>query len=155
MERKSMTYGELTEVVQRICKEQGYITENDLMDAFGVDRRTARFQMKHYVTPIIYESSEFGLPKHKWIRKPPRKTKAQREKDKADQKAWYQRYIQSDKWQSKRKEALVYYGYSCCRCHSTNVQLDVHHKSYENLGAESMDQLEVLCRSCHEKKHKK
>ena len=36
----------------------------------------------------------------------------------------------------------------------TNEATDVHHLTYERLGKERLDDLQALCRKCHEQKHK-
>lgn len=49
-------------------------------------------------------------------------------------------------------EALRHYGCICNRCGEYGN--DVHHKTYERTGGdELMDDLEVLCRDCHEAHH--
>ncbi len=64
----------------------------------------------------------------------------------------YAEYLKSKHWRTKRQEALDYYG-SVCTCGSTS-NLQVHHRTYENLGNESMGDLSVLCKTCHEEHHK-
>lgn len=64
----------------------------------------------------------------------------------------YRHYLQSPVWKAKRQEALSYYGCVCsrCKCYGT----DVHHKTYERVGGnERMEDLEVLCRECHDAHH--
>lgn len=68
------------------------------------------------------------------------------------QRALYRQYLKSPIWKAKRLEALTHYGCVCNRCklHGT----DVHHKTYERVGGdERMEDLEVLCRECHEAHH--
>lgn len=59
-----------------------------------------------------------------------------------------------------RKRALEHYGLECCRCGKTTdapTDFAVHHKDLNNhpseLGNHSLDNLMVLCRSCHAKLH--
>jgi len=40
----------------------------------------------------------------------------------------------------------------CQRC-GFPYELDVHHKTYKNLGRENLDDLIVLCKSCHAREH--
>lgn len=64
----------------------------------------------------------------------------------------YARYLQSPYWRRRRNEALRDAGWQCQRCPS-RTGLQVHHRTYVNLGAEQPGDLEVLCRPCHEGEH--
>lgn len=72
-------------------------------------------------------------------------------------KTGYRKYIDSEEWQERRREFLIYHD-KCERCAiprwlaevAYDQDLNVHHKSYGNLGAEDWDALEALCRRCHE-----
>jgi hypothetical protein len=66
----------------------------------------------------------------------------------------YKKYLQTDHWQSLRKEALSAAKYRCQLCNAEGL-LDVHHRTYERRGFEDMEDLTVLCRSCHSKHHDK
>ena len=61
----------------------------------------------------------------------------------------YNEYLRSPGWQQKRGEALRQAGYRCSRCGAIGTRLDVHHKTYEHFKKEKPDELEVLCRACH------
>ena len=67
----------------------------------------------------------------------------------------YKEYLQSPQWKSltakKRKEA----GNKCQLCNDGEVTLHVHHRTYENIYKESMEDLIVLCENCHKKFHDK
>lgn len=63
-------------------------------------------------------------------------------------------YLNSDIWQRTRRLALEFYGGACCLCNS-NLDLNVHHRTYERLGDERLADLIVLCRDCHAKYHGK
>jgi len=63
----------------------------------------------------------------------------------------YAGYLQSPKWRRKRDEALKRAGYRCQRCDAQAVE--VHHRTYERLGEEWMEDLEALCRDCHDEHH--
>lgn len=65
---------------------------------------------------------------------------------------FYQAYLNSSAWHTRRNRALREAGYTCQRCGSKR-QPNVHHKSYERLGAENDSDLEVLCYSCHNGHH--
>ena len=63
----------------------------------------------------------------------------------------YDEYLRSDVWQYKRECALSRAGRKCERCGAKyGVALEVHHLTYERFGNERMDDLEVLCKRCHE-----
>jgi hypothetical protein len=65
----------------------------------------------------------------------------------------YSDYLKSDKWKRKRKAALKRAGYRCRDCGAA-AHLDVHHLTYAHIGREWKTDLIVLCRSCHEKRHR-
>jgi hypothetical protein len=60
----------------------------------------------------------------------------------------YEDYLQTAHWRVRRNQALKLARYHCSRCQVTR-DLQVHHTSYERLGEEWDDDLEVLCRGCH------
>src|SRR3990167_6427643 len=64
----------------------------------------------------------------------------------------YQRYLdylESPKWRAKRQRVLSRDDHECQTCLETE-QLEVHHKTYDNLFHEPLDDLITLCRWCHE-----
>lgn len=62
-------------------------------------------------------------------------------------------YISSPLWAKIRQLALGHYGCICSRCGERGT--DVHHKTYERWGGnEKLEDLEVLCRGCHEAHHR-
>lgn len=66
---------------------------------------------------------------------------------------WYKEgYLLSSKWQEKRRSILMRAGYKCELCGSTD-RLDVHHLTYERVRYERPDDLQALCRSCHDRQH--
>lgn len=65
----------------------------------------------------------------------------------------YDEYLLSDYWLSVRGEALKRAGYRCVLCGETE-RLHVHHNCYDNLGAEDVFDLTVLCDRHHELYHK-
>lgn len=68
----------------------------------------------------------------------------------------YQEYLKSDHWQTVRSLALERAEHKCAVCDSTQA-LNVHHKRYDHRGEEQdyIDDLIVLCQSCHAKFHDK
>lgn len=70
-----------------------------------------------------------------------------------DNQLLHRQYLESPVWQAKRQKALTFYGPVCSRCKEYGN--DVHHKTYERVGgAELMEDLEVLCRDCHQTHHR-
>ena len=73
-------------------------------------------------------------------------------------KSEYAQYIASPEWQERRKEALSSSNNRCARCELPrwlaaivyDQDLHVHHLHYKNVGNEAPDDLQVLCRRCHE-----
>ncbi len=64
----------------------------------------------------------------------------------------YQEYIRSGAWYRKRYGALQRAENRCQVCNSPE-QLQVHHRSYQNLGSEKPSDLVVLCECCHKLFH--
>ena len=64
----------------------------------------------------------------------------------------YDKYLLSLEWQRRRKGAIERVGGRCQLCNSAD-KLQVHHRTYERLGAERDEDLTVLCESCHKLFH--
>ncbi len=62
----------------------------------------------------------------------------------------YELYMRSEAWQRKRKQVLARSGERCERCGHVAPWLDVHHLRYANLSDEPIEDLQALCRPCHE-----
>ncbi len=67
----------------------------------------------------------------------------------------YEEYLRTSEWRARRQEALKRAGYCCHLCNSNESPLEVHHRTYERLGAEAPEDLYVLCDSCHQWYHRK
>lgn len=73
-------------------------------------------------------------------------------------KSDYAEYLQSDHWRETRKQRIEDGTGACERCEiprwlaeiAYDQDLHVHHKHYRSKGREEHDDLEVLCRRCHE-----
>jgi len=73
----------------------------------------------------------------------------------------YSKYLKSIHWKQFRKFILRERGSSCEECGISNVwsyliygqPVNVHHKTYDNIGAEKPSDVLVLCRRCHEVQH--
>jgi len=67
-------------------------------------------------------------------------------------KADYRDYLRSTWWKNRRFQALNDVGRQCQLCNS-EVDLQVHHLSYENLGNEKPKDLLISCEVCHKLTH--
>lgn len=71
----------------------------------------------------------------------------------------YSEYLKSPYWKALRRRALHAAHYRCNRCGfrawpgSEDEWLHVHHLTYERLGCERPEDLEVLCAQCHAAAH--
>lgn len=63
-------------------------------------------------------------------------------------KTKYKKYLQSKKWKDKRNKVLERDRHACRVCNSSN-RLNVHHRTYERLGKEYLNDLTTLCEDCH------
>lgn len=63
-------------------------------------------------------------------------------------------YLESPEWIAIRDERLKQDNYQCVMC-GTGKNLEVHHLTYERLGAEKLEDLRTFCRECHKKVHDK
>ncbi len=64
----------------------------------------------------------------------------------------YEDYLRSEAWKRRREYMLRRAGYRCRLC-NRGERLEVHHRTYERLGAEDPDDLTVLCHDCHLRYH--
>jgi 5-methylcytosine-specific restriction endonuclease McrA len=64
----------------------------------------------------------------------------------------YATYIKTSRWKQRREEAKRRAGNRCLVCNSGD-RLEVHHRSYANLGNERPEDLTVLCADCHRRFH--
>jgi len=65
----------------------------------------------------------------------------------------YEKYRESPEWQVRRRAVLKRDNYICQQCKATDVPLEVHHVTYENIGEEPIEDLVSLCRICHQNIH--
>lgn len=72
--------------------------------------------------------------------------------------AGYEAYLRSTAWRDFRRFMIGLVGGACEDCGVSEAEsmllvLDVHHETYDRLGAELPDDVAVLCRACHEARH--
>lgn len=67
---------------------------------------------------------------------------------------WYRtKYLKSEHWQSLRLAKLASVDACCYRCRKRDLHNDVHHLRYRSLWDVTLDDLIVVCRSCHDIAH--
>jgi hypothetical protein len=66
----------------------------------------------------------------------------------------YRQYLRTPEWRRTRAAALLRAGNGCSLDAKHTSGLEVHHSTYERLGAELTTDLAVLCHSCHQLHHK-
>lgn len=66
---------------------------------------------------------------------------------------WYSQYLNSAVWQQKRKLVLKRANGICEAC-GIERAIQVHHLTYDNVGAEPLWDLVAVCDNCHKEFHK-
>jgi len=61
---------------------------------------------------------------------------------------WYNEYLNSPIWKSRRDAVLKRSGYKCEACGADHA-VHVHHVSYRHVGAEPFWDLRAVCKECH------
>ena len=71
-------------------------------------------------------------------------------------KKWYRKvYLLSEHWNNLKIRLFFSLGEKrCCKC-GFNKYIEVHHINYKNIYDVLLSDLEVLCRRCHKREHKK
>lgn len=64
----------------------------------------------------------------------------------------YAAYVKSSRWQTTRRRWHKAKGYPPCVCGDPAVLL--HHKTYQRLGEEALDDLVAMCDDCHSTVHR-
>jgi 5-methylcytosine-specific restriction endonuclease McrA len=72
----------------------------------------------------------------------------------------YDKYLETPYWQSFRRSAFAKQrqrlGRNCrerCPKNGLETKLDVHHLTYERLGNEKIEDVQIVCKECHDKIH--
>lgn len=66
----------------------------------------------------------------------------------------YSKYLKSDNWRLIREKLFAKRGEKCELCGKC-WKIQVHHKTYKNVYKEKLEDLQVLCATCHQKTHDK
>ena len=64
-------------------------------------------------------------------------------------RARYKRYLLSHAWRQRREGAIRRANGCCALCQQPTDKPQVHHVDYMRVGAEQVEDLRVLCKSCH------
>lgn len=64
----------------------------------------------------------------------------------------YNTYINGGAWKTRRAAVLLQRGKKCQACGLTGI-MEVHHRTYDRMGAELDRDLIVLCTACHKGVH--
>ncbi len=65
----------------------------------------------------------------------------------------YHKYLQSEEWKTIRNQVIERDNGLCLHC-KINPAQEVHHKHYNNIYREKIDDLESVCSNCHREIHK-
>jgi hypothetical protein len=82
-----------------------------------------------------------------------RKRDQTRDVNKEARKYWYQCYLLSEQWKTRRSAVMARDNHMCQYCGGEATE--VHHLTYENIGNEPLEELIAICRMCHEDQHSK
>ena len=69
-----------------------------------------------------------------------------------DRRQRYRRYLSSPQWAAIRKRVCDKYRNACQECFRVG-KIEVHHKTYERIGEERIEDLIALCPKCHKALH--
>lgn len=67
---------------------------------------------------------------------------------------WYEQYLQTPEWKTKRALVMARDKMLCQGCREVPAT-EVHHLTYVRLGQEMLFDLVAMCRGCHEKIHER
>jgi 5-methylcytosine-specific restriction endonuclease McrA len=68
-------------------------------------------------------------------------------------KEWYRKYLESPEWRTRADAAKARFGNRCALCNSDD-RLEAHHRTYERVGEELVEDLVPLCVDCHGAYHR-
>jgi len=65
----------------------------------------------------------------------------------------YETYMSSEAWKRTKAHFLAVYGQRGCKACGRTDEIALHHRTYDRLGAELMDDLVAVCPTCHQGIH--
>jgi len=104
---------------------------------------------------LLYSQGSEFLPKPpKEIRRKSKKNNPElaRKKNRKTKSEDYQTYLLSSEWRLFRQKAFKHHGKVCKTCGSKE-HLQVHHLHYKNIFHEQLEDVVILCETCHEAVH--
>lgn len=126
------------------------IIKNSINIEIAICNYTEYINSKHINLRKFASGKRFFLSVYKdYIKKKEDKVKIAYDRKK------YENYIsKSEVWKTIRRLRIEVDEYRCKSCRGTN-NLQVHHKTYENLYNENLRDLITLCEKCHKNVHMK
>jgi len=67
----------------------------------------------------------------------------------------YKDYLKTEHWTHFKEEVFKFYGRKCMVCNSEDIIPNIHHRTYENRGRETFNDVIVICEKCHALFHEK
>lgn len=67
----------------------------------------------------------------------------------------YYEYLRSPEWKRKRRLRIEMDNFTCqtCGIKFPDSRIQVHHKTYDRIFNEDMNDLETICKPCHQSEH--
>lgn len=133
--------------LRSICNKYSEIT------GVVIDKSNKKWPEKYVLSQYNSETSDiYRLKKLPVL---PGKRNVKKKKEFLDRKADYNAYLLSSKWIKFRNKLREERGNKCEICGRGNVVLDGHHLTYERFKNELPEDIQIVCRPCHKKIHKK
>lgn len=114
-----------------------------------------KFFFEHYLDYLPQNYVKESKPKFKPTPKVICEVKGYSEYLKAMMTMPYGDYLETDHWFHFKKEAIKFFGHKCQLCNSNTNEIHIHHKTYENRGRETFNDVIPLCDGCHKLVHNK
>lgn len=134
------------------------ILTHEECNALGFDSVTGESATYPYIN--VGGNSEYQAIKQSWEEEQHRRREwamqnAENFRSNNHWKQVYNLYLKSPEWRIFRWSVRKHYNFTCQRCGIMPSSRDqhVHHLHYETAGAESFDDVTLLCRACHELEH--
>lgn len=116
-----------------------------------VPEQKALFVAGEFFWPIVNCDQAQSAKWHAWADR--RRASLAADRDAAWRRT-YDDYMQSEAWRQRRLAALARDKHTCQSCLSAPAE-QVHHLSYDHLGAEPLFELISVCVTCHDAIHKR
>lgn len=147
--KKHVEHKEETTLLELI---NAFLEESGLMSSNKIDRAKKKLGKLNNL-----RDKEYGkkvLSERKLNVKHSKLKKSKEVKAIDERKELYSKYLKSKEWKKIRNLVFLQMGKKCCRCNE-NKTLEIHHITYKNIFKEKIEDLEVVCKPCHVKIHRK